>query len=88
VEVEFVLEIDIEIILRGGLLVIFVGQAEGKPVAVEPLVLVYFRFAVNLQMQIVLTVVYLCESDCTFENYGPISLVRIYLRHCNLCLYN
>lgn len=87
-EVEFVLEVDIKIIFRGGLLVVSVGQAEGKPVAVEPLVLVYFRLAVNLQMQIVLAVVYLRGSVCTFENYGPISLVRIYLRHCNLCRYN
>lgn len=59
---------------------------ESEAIAVEPFLLVDLRFAVDLKLEIVLTVVHLRPLIDTLAYYGPISAVRICRRHSSLLL--
>lgn len=86
-KIELIREVNVEIILRCYLFVIFVWQSERESITVEPFSLIYFGFAVDPELQFVLTIINLNTKVRTFENYGPIYWVKICFRHCSLCLY-
>jgi hypothetical protein len=68
---------------------LFAGvDLEGETVGVEPPVLVYFWLAVDPNVVLILTVVYLYCLFHTFEYWGPTSLVRILLSTASLCPYS